>query len=50
MKKLGIILLGVGFGVLCYVILSFLSSKQKIISPIEQPDKNVVIQQNVKSD
>jgi len=50
MKKLGIILLGVGFGVLCYIVLSFLSSRQKFISPVEEPDKNVIIQQNVKSD
>ncbi|MFZ2206777.1 MAG: hypothetical protein WA061_04060 [Microgenomates group bacterium] len=49
MKKLGIILLGVGFGVLCYIILTFLSSKQELVSPVEQPDKNVILQQNFKS-
>lgn len=48
MKKIGIILLGVGFGVLCYIVLSFLFKKESIVSPIEESNVNKVIQQNGK--
>jgi len=48
MKKLGIILLGVGFGVLCYIVFSLLFNRSGVISPIDTPDTNQVIQQNTK--
>jgi len=48
MKKVGIIFLGVGFGILCYIIFSLFFQRTEVISPIEQTDTNKVIQQNTK--
>lgn len=48
MKKIGIILLGIGFGVLCYILLSFLSHQKELVSPVERSDKNVILRQNTK--
>lgn len=48
MKKVGIILLGVGFGIVCYIIFSFLFRQKEIVSPLEEVETNKVIQQNTK--
>ena len=48
MKKVGLVFLGFGFGVLFYVLFSLFFQKKEIISPIEQSDVNKVIQQNTK--
>lgn len=48
MKKVGIIFLGFGFGILCYIIFSLFFNKSGIISPIETQEANRVIQQNTK--
>lgn len=48
MKKLGMVFLGVGFGILCYVIFSLFFRQPGILSPIEGIDTNKVIKQNVK--
>jgi len=49
MKKIGVILLGIGFGVLCYVLLSYLSQQKEIVSPVEQMENNVILRQNFKN-
>ena len=48
MKKLGIVFLGIGFGILCYLIFTFFFTPKTVISPIEETDMNKVIQQNTK--
>jgi len=48
MKKLGIIFLGVGFGILCYIFFSLFFLQKKVVSPIEESEINKVIQQNTK--
>lgn len=48
MRRIGIILLGVGFGMLCYVIFALFFHSQEIVSPVEEPQTNKVIQQNTK--
>lgn len=48
MKKVGIVFLGFGFGILCYIIFSLFFSRSGITSPIETPETNRVIQQNTK--
>jgi hypothetical protein len=48
MKKIGVILLGVGFGILFYIIFSFFFKTQGLISPVEEPSTNTVIRQNSK--
>lgn len=48
MKKVGIVLLGVGFGIVCYIVFSLLFSQKEIVSPIEEMDTNKVIRQNTK--
>jgi len=48
MKKIGIVLLGVGFGILCYVVFSLISNQKDIISPVEEAETNKIIQQNSK--
>ena len=48
MKKIGIIFLGIGFGILCYIFFSFFSHQKEVVSPIEGTDVNEVIQQNTK--
>lgn len=50
MKKIGIILLGIGFGVLCYILLSFFSKQKELVSPVERSDKNVILRQNTKEE
>jgi len=48
MKKIGIIFLGVGFGILCYIVFSLFFLQKKVVSPIEESGANNVIQQNTK--
>lgn len=48
MKKIGIMLLGIGFGILCYLFFLFFISEKKTVSPLESVDTNTVIQQNTK--
>lgn len=48
MKKVGIILLGIGFGIVCYIIFSLLFHEKEIVSPIEEADTNRIIRQNTK--
>ena len=48
MKRLGIVFLGIGFGILCYVIYSLFFHQSGVVSPIEENDTNKVIQQNIK--
>lgn len=48
MKKIGIIFLGVGFGIICYILFSLLIKQQGVVSPIEGIELNKVIQQNSK--
>jgi hypothetical protein len=48
MKRIGIIFLGVGFGILCYIIFSLFFRSSVIVSPVEEIDANKVIQQNIK--
>jgi hypothetical protein len=48
MKRLGIVFLGVGFGIVCYIIFILFFHKTEIISPIEEIDTNKVIKQNNK--
>jgi hypothetical protein len=48
MKRIGIIFLGIGFGILCYIIFSLFFPSSKVVSPIEEIDTNKVIQQNIK--
>jgi len=48
MKKMGIVFLGIGFGILCYMLFSFVFNQKTIISPLEEAEGNKVIQQNVK--
>jgi hypothetical protein len=48
MKKVGIIFLGLGFGILLYIIFSFFFSQNGVVSPLEGVDANKVIKQNVK--
>ena len=48
MKKIGIVFLGVGFGILCYIFFSLFFRQKTIVSPIEGIDTNKVIQQNTK--
>ncbi|MCX6732123.1 MAG: hypothetical protein NTV98_01120 [Candidatus Roizmanbacteria bacterium] len=48
MKKIGMVFLGIGFGILFYVVFSFFFRQQRILSPIEGVDTNNVVQQNVK--
>ena len=48
MKKIGIIFLGVGFGILFYILFTLLFLQKKVVSPIEETEVNKVIQQNTK--
>ena len=48
MKKIGIVFLGIGFGILCYVLFALFFHKTEIVSPVEQTNSNIVIQQNSK--
>jgi hypothetical protein len=48
MKKIGVVFLGVGFGIVCYILFSLLFHQKGIISPIEEIDTNKIIQQNSK--
>lgn len=48
MKKIGVVFLGIGFGVLCYILFSLFFSHKTVVSPIEEIDTNKVIQQNTK--
>ncbi len=48
MKKVGIIFLGIGFGIVCYIIFSVFFQQKTVISPVEEMDTNKVIQQNTK--
>jgi len=48
MKKIGIVFLGVGFGILCYIIFSLFFLQKPIVSPIEEMGINKVIKQNTK--
>lgn len=46
MKKIGIVLLGFGFGILFYILFSLFFQKANVVSPVEEPTTNKVIQQN----
>ena len=48
MKKVGFILLGVGCGILFYLLYAFFFSQKQVVSPIEQPAVNNVVRQGVK--
>lgn len=48
MKKIGIVFLGVGFGIICYILFLMFFQQKEIVSPIENVDMNKVIQQNTK--
>lgn len=48
MKKIGIVFLGVGFGILLYVLFSLFFRQKDVVSPIEEINTNKVIQQNTK--
>jgi hypothetical protein len=48
MKKIGIVFLGIGFGILFYILFSLFFRQSEIISPVEEVDTNKVIQQNSK--
>ena len=48
MKKIGIVFLGVGFGILCYIVFSLFFHQKTIVSPIEEMNANKVIQENTK--
>ena len=48
MKKVGIVFLGVGFGILFYILFSLLFLQKKVVSPVEEIEVNKVIQQNTK--
>ena len=48
MKKIGIIFLGVGFGIICYILFSLIIKQQDVVSPVEEAELNKVIQQNSK--
>jgi hypothetical protein len=48
MKKIGFIFLGIGFGILCYILFSLFFRAGGVVSPVEDVETNKVIQQNVK--
>ncbi len=48
MKRIGIVFLGIGFGILCYIVFSLFFQQKGLVSPIEEIDTNKVIQQNSK--
>jgi hypothetical protein len=48
MKRVGYIFLGVGFGILCYVIFTLFFKSGGVVSPVEESSVNKVIQQNSK--
>jgi hypothetical protein len=48
MRRVGIIFLGIGFGILCYVVFSLFFKQTGVVSPIEESSVNKVIQQNSK--
>ena len=48
MKKIGVIFLGVGFGILFYILFLLFFTKKNILSPVEELNTNTVIQQNTK--
>lgn len=48
MKRIGIVFLGVGFGIVCYILFALFFSQKEIVSPLEDVDTNKVIQQNTK--
>ncbi len=48
MKRIGIIILGIGFGILCYIAFTLFFQQKDLVSPIEEVETNKVIQQNSK--
>jgi len=48
MKKVGFVLLGVGCGILLYLLYSYFFADRQVISPVDQPVINNVIRQGVK--
>ncbi len=48
MKRIGIVFLGVGFGIVCYILFTFFFSQKGIVSPLEEVGVNKIIQQNTK--
>jgi hypothetical protein len=48
MKKIGFIFLGIGFGILCYILFSLFFHNGGIVSPLEEVETNKIIQQNTK--
>lgn len=48
MKKVGIVFLGIGFGILCYILFSLFFQQKGVVSPVEEIEVNKVIQQNTK--
>jgi hypothetical protein len=49
MKKVGFVFLGVGCGILLYLLYSFFFTPKIILSPIEQPTVDTVVRQGVKN-
>lgn len=48
MKRIGIVFLGIGFGIVLYLIYSNFFIKKEMLSPIEDPQYSQVIKQNTK--
>jgi hypothetical protein len=48
MKRVGLIFLGIGFGILCYIIFTLFFKSNGVVSPVEESPINKVIQQNNK--
>jgi phosphotransferase system glucose/maltose/N-acetylglucosamine-specific IIC component len=48
MKRIGIVFLGIGFGIICYILFTLFFSQKEIVSPLEESEVNKVIRQNNK--
>jgi len=48
MKRIGIVFLGIGFGIICYILFTLFFQQKQIVSPLEEVNTNKVIKQNTK--
>jgi len=48
MKRVGVVFLGIGFGIILYILYSTFFVKKEMLSPIEESQYSQVIKQNTK--
>lgn len=48
MKRVGIVFIGIGFGIVLYILYSTFFVRKEMLSPIEEPQYSQILKQNTK--